>query len=736
MKFRKKFKISSIAVALILIIIIIRIAFITFIDYRDTVISQQQEHLLTIAKAISRSLNLFIEEKVDNLTVLAKDPGVIKDLSKYYDEGIYKTNNDMIKTFYGEYKEEIEKIILLDNKGMIIHQYPAYDSSNKRIFNDSDAEYVIKNQQPYIGKAYKSAKNQFSINILQPVFNDKQFVGILVNTINLNTVYKNLLHPVKAGKKGYAMVKNKDGIILMHPVKNQIGIESIKVRKKKYDNYDWSELEELNRRQLEEKEGTAIYHSIWWQEDNLAWVKKLSAFTSTYIGEDKWATAVQMSYSEIEKPIKETLINILIIVLIIILGLLGAIYKFLQIKRNKEALEIETKYLKELNKTSEELRKSEARLQHSQKLQTIGTLTGGIAHEFNNLLTPILGYSDIILQNLPKNSETYEDILEINKASQKAKEIIEQILIFSRREDLVSILKPVKISSIVKESIKLIETILPNNIKLVEKIDSNCGYVFANSTQIYQVILNLCTNSYHSMKEVGGLLEVSLSNTEITKQEAQLLNLSMGRYARITVKDTGSGISEEILNQIFDPFFTTKEVGEGTGLGLSVAHGIITNHHGNIFVESKVNVGTTIYIYLPIVENEEIVKEESTSIELNGDSSILLIDDDESVLKVMKKGLEQFGYNVLIETDGLKAIKLFNKNSSLFNVVIVDYAMPNINGLELAKELKAKDSSVKIILVSGFIRENNLLLKYKDIVDDYMLKPILITELVKKIKSL
>jgi signal transduction histidine kinase len=583
--------------------LIIIIGYNNFTQHRNTVIRQQQENLLTIAKSISRSLDAFINDKADSLYLLAQNPIITKTLEMKKIEETYSQHDELLRTFYEKYNYEMESVLLLDEKGTLIYQYPADDSVKEKSIDDSVINSIYKSKQPFVSKEYQSRANQFSIDIFQPVLDNNEVRGILLCTINLNKVYNSLIHPVRPGKKGYAMVKNRNDAIIMHPVTAQIGIESTKARKINFPDFDWSELEELNRKQVEEGEGYHIYHSKWWQDNNSKRTKKINAYTTINISNISWIISVQMDYAEIEQPIRGTLINISLIALIIAAVFIIVVYIILEIDKKRKSMEIEMKYLKELNKTWEELIRSEARLRHSQKLQTVGTLTSGIAHEFNNLLTPILGYSELLLQSMDDKSDIHEDILEINKSALRAKEIIEQILAFSRNDDVITKVNNLRVDGIVMESIKLIKSILPNNIKIIENINST-ELILGSATQLQQVLLNLITNSYHAMKKSGGILELNVESVNINDDECNELNLQKGRYVKIQVKDTGMGMNEKTLNQIFDPFFTTKEIGEGTGLGLSVVHGIVKNHKGCITVKSKIDVGTTFDIYLPSVEED------------------------------------------------------------------------------------------------------------------------------------
>jgi signal transduction histidine kinase len=582
---------------------IIIIGYNNFSQHRNTVIRQQQENLLTIAKSISRSLDAFINDKADSLYLLAQNPFITKTLEMKKIEETYSQHDEILQTFYEKYNYEMESVLLLDEKGALIYQYPSNDSVKEKSIDASVMNSILKSKQPFVSKEYQSRANQFSIDILQPVLDNNEVRGILLCTINLNKVYSSLVHPVRPGKKGYAMVKNRNDAIIMHPVTAQIGIESTKARKKNFPDFDWSELEELNRKQVEEGEGYHIYHSKWWQDNNSKRTKKINAYTTINISNISWIISVQMDYAEIEQPIRGTLINISLIALIIAAVFIIVIYIILEIDKKRKSMEIEMKYLKELNKTWEELIRSEARLRHSQKLQTVGTLTSGIAHEFNNLLTPILGYSELLLQSMDDKSDIHEDILEINKSALRAKEIIEQILAFSRNDDVITKVNNLRVDGIVRESIKLIKSILPNNIKIIENINST-ELIHGSATQLQQVLLNLITNSYHAMKKSGGVLELNVESVYIYDDECSELNLQKGKYVKIQVKDTGMGMNEETLHQIFDPFFTTKEIGEGTGLGLSVVQGIVKNHKGCITVKSKIDIGTTFDIYLPSVEED------------------------------------------------------------------------------------------------------------------------------------
>jgi signal transduction histidine kinase len=586
----------------ILLTLIIVVGYKNFSNHKATVIRQQQEHLLTIAKSISRSINEFINYKTNSLSVLARDPSIIELLKlnkAEEDSSIHKKN---LKVFFNKYKDEMDRIVLLNNEGRTIYEYGNQDFIKNNPIDHSIVSKVLKNNEGFVSREYLSGSNKFSFDIVEPIFNnDKEIIGILLNTIDLNKLYKNLIYPIKPGEKGYAMVKNMKGFIVMHAVRDQIGIESIKVRKELFPEYDWTDLEELNRKQIEEGEGYHIYNSRWWQDESKGLTPKINSYTRLNVGDLSWIISVQMDYEEIEQPIKSTLINISVISMIIALILMIGLYIILKIDKKRKELEIEGIYLKELNKAWEELIKSEERLRHSQQLETIGTLSNSISHEFNNLLSPILGYSEILLQGIDRNGTIYEDISEINKSALRLKELTEQILGFSRDDGKALTLECLEVNQVLKQSIKLIKSILPYKLEIEEDIKIK-ALILGNSTQIQQVLLNLYTNAYHAMESGKGILKVNLRDLYISDKESKELNLPKGKYVKIQVRDNGSGMDEERLDHIFDYYFTTKEVGKGTGLGLPVVRDIVKNHKGEIIVKSQIDIGTTIDIYLPTIE--------------------------------------------------------------------------------------------------------------------------------------
>ena len=355
----------------------------------------------------------------------------------------------------------------------------------------------------------------------------------------------------------------------------------------------------------------------------------------------------------------------------------------------------------ERKRAEEEKLAMEVQLRQSQKMQAIGTLAGGIAHDFNNILAALIGYADLAQDVVEEGSDAYEHIGGVFTAAERATELVKQILTFSRIEETE--LTAVRISTIVKDALKLLRASISPAIEFRQDIETSSNMVMANRTQIHQVIMNLCTNASHAMGEKGGVLDVSLDKVKIESDVATGYGtLKHGEYVKLIVKDTGCGMSSEVMDRIFEPFFTTKEPGKGTGMGLSVVHGIIKDHGGLINVESIVGEGTTFKIYLPLADVKESSETKKTDVVPGKNERILFIDDEEPIVEVMTAMLKKMRYKVTGETDSLKALENFKDNPDKFDLVIVDQCLPKMSGTELAREMMSIRPNLPIILCTGF----------------------------------
>ncbi len=381
-------------------------------------------------------------------------------------------------------------------------------------------------------------------------------------------------------------------------------------------------------------------------------------------------------------------------------------------------------------------KRMEKQLQQVQKMQAIGTMAGGIAHDFNNILYPIIGFTEMMRDDAPEGSDLKANIDEVLTASFRARDLVQQILTFSHQDEKE--LKPLKIQIIIREVLKLMRSSLPSTIAIDTHIDKDCGMVLADSTHIHQIAMNLMTNAFHAMEEDGGTMGITLSEVNITVEDINSFVLSPGTFICFSVSDTGHGIEKHILDRIFEPYFTTKDQGKGTGLGLSVVHGIVKSYKGDIRVYSEPRKGTEFKVYLPtIVSKREEVRLSAGHFPVQGgDEHILLVDDEEQILKMGKQMLERLGYRVTSQTSSLEALKAFRSSSDRFDLVITDMTMPNMTGERLAFELKNIRKKIPVILCTGFSEKMSKGKADAMGIDGFLMKPIVKSELSQKIRTI
>ncbi|MGQ9688830.1 MAG: PAS domain S-box protein [Desulfobaccales bacterium] len=386
-------------------------------------------------------------------------------------------------------------------------------------------------------------------------------------------------------------------------------------------------------------------------------------------------------------------------------------------------------------KQAEEMRPQfEAQLRQAQRMDAIGSLAGGIAHDFNNILGVMLGYTEMALMSLKEDDGLKRRLQQVLKAGKRGKELVAQILSFSRPSPQER--KPVHLSAVIKETLNMLRATLPATIELKMRLEEDQDVILADSTQMHQVIINMCANAAHAMREKGGVLEISLKPVNLdAKAAAHFHGLSPGPHVRLSVKDTGHGMDRDTLEKIFDPFFTTKKMEEGTGMGLAVVHGIIKAHKGAITVQSKVGKGSEFQIYLPRVEAAAVPGGVEAAVVENGQERLLFVDDEEWLVDMWKEILESLGYRMTVTTKPLEALRLFQERPGDFDLVILDQTMPQMTGLELAQELIAVRPQIPIILVTGFSQLVTPEKAKKAGIREYIMKPLSISELTNAISK-
>jgi PAS domain S-box-containing protein len=347
-----------------------------------------------------------------------------------------------------------------------------------------------------------------------------------------------------------------------------------------------------------------------------------------------------------------------------------------------------------------ERKEYEDRFQQVQKMEAIGMLAGGIAHDFNNILSAVIGYSELALIDTAETAHIHSNIQQIHAAGMRAKDLVQQILTFSRQDKKE--LKPLQVASQIKEALKMLRSSLPTTIEIIPEISNHVDNVMADPTQIHQIVMNLCTNAAQAMEETGGRLNVGLSQVTLNEEDVRLHpGLQTGTYAKLSVQDTGAGIPAEIVDKIFDPYFTTKEKGKGTGLGLAVVHGIVQSYDGEITVDSTPGRGTNFVIYLPTIKATLVASPVNISLP-QGNEKILLVDDETVIVDFGRQSLERLGYSVDGFTSSIDALESFRKAPDRYDLIITDMTMPKLPGDLLAQEVFKLRPDMPIILCTGY----------------------------------
>jgi ABC-type amino acid transport substrate-binding protein/signal transduction histidine kinase/CheY-like chemotaxis protein len=448
-----------------------------------------------------------------------------------------------------------------------------------------------------------------------------------------------------------------------------------------------------------------------WNTDEVNLLEAMGQIFTNALQRKRAEEALQRSHDDLEQRVLERTTD------------LGKAYESLQQEiTDRKRMEVEKEQLTE-------------QLIYAQKMEAIGTMAGGIAHDFNNILMPIIGYAEMTLLRLEQGSESWKNLNQIISASSRAKELIRQILTFSRQTDHDS--KPISLEPLVKETLKLMRSSLPSTIEIRESIDSNAGEIMGNPTQIHQLLMNLCTNARHAMSDSGGLLTVSVD--EIRYPDGTLSDdpqLEPGCYVRLMVSDTGQGIRDSIQARILEPYFTTKAADGGTGLGLSVAHGIVKKHGGHLTFSSEVGKGTTFQILFPKLSAcaTDKIKKPELSIK-GGTEHIWVLDDDEEIALMVQKMLQYLGYTARAFFRSDQLIEEFRKNGNRVDLVITDMTMPALTGAELARQLLDLQADIPIILCTGFSESLDETTAKEIGIRKYLMKPVVMKELADTVRK-
>jgi PAS domain S-box-containing protein len=404
----------------------------------------------------------------------------------------------------------------------------------------------------------------------------------------------------------------------------------------------------------------------------------------------------------------------------------------LELRVEERTRELRVAY-ERLKEETREREQAEHLLREAQKMEALGTLTGGIAHDFNNILAAIIGFGEIARDRTPPGSRNVRPIERILEAGLRGRDLVRRMLQFSRRTEQEK--KPLPLGSVAKETVKLLRASIPATVSIRTNVVNESGCVWADPVQMQQVVMNLCTNAAYSMRETGGVLDVGVSDFAISSADGDTYGIKPGAYMKLVVQDTGPGIPADVVSRIFDPFFTTKKPGEGTGLGLSVVHGIVKQHEGHIRVESEPGKGACFSVYLPKVEEGEPAGSGEEEEVLTGHERVLFVDDEEALAEMGQDLLEELGYTVTVKESGTEALSAVKAAPSAFDVVVTDMTMPDMTGIELAGAILAVRPDIPVILCTGFSHLVDTARAKAAGIKNFVMKPLTKREIAKVLRE-
>ena len=693
----------------------------TYDAYTQMMIAQQQQHLLITARAVSQNLSLYLSEQLRNVEILTQTPGFLTQFHTYYETGDQKGLKEYVLSYMLSQNQGVSRLYLLDQNGDEVfryNQYPFLESFDESVLH---LDQLAEGRQTGLGSAFRISPQHYGLTMVNSITDGSDYLGAVVSVLDMDALYQQYMAPLQGTVD--IIVKNERGTVIMHPESEMLTFNYFRDIQGLDTLPEYESLWDMLQLQYQQEEGAAIYRAC--SGGILPEREEISAFSRMNLSGTSWYISAVMPYSQVVRMVNENLNRFAFLVTVIFVLIAFSILIIYGLQKNRQKLQIETRYLRDMNRTLEELHESREQVRHYQKLQTIGALAGGIVHEFNNLLTPIMGYSEFLKQQLGPENEYYEDIDEIYKAGGRAKEIVDQILPFSRRETDSTQYNVVNLNAVIWDALKMVRMLLPSSVRLVVKPYSGPINIYGSATQIHQVLLNLCTNAYQAMEASGGTLTVATRRVFQDQLPEQYHPVAEGEFVRLEVSDTGCGIPPEMLSRIFDPFFTTKAAGDGTGLGLSVVQNILISHGGFIEAESTVGRGSRFLVYLPVTSQlPAAAAQEESGGGRTGMGSVLLVDDEVRVVRYFKRRLVHQGYQVDAFTDPEEALNAFRLNPGQWDLLIVDEAMPKLRGTALLQHMKQQNHSLRVILVTGLVGDSAIRLHAERQIDEILTKPV------------
>ena len=695
---------QTLAVGLLALFLLGMVGLAAWRDYRDTLIESQTRQLELVVQSFADIMRYTLTEYAARLDAAAQkvrqSPAVLPNLSAsdtIVDLWLEDADGNITARRYGVQADC--DVLLTRTDGISFWQY-----------HSGDRHYLVLKENA-----------------------GEETVCLVTDA---EAFYEQLVSDIHVGENGYLVIKNDENRVIMHPERAQWGLDILagRLALHKDADLDLTSLQNLLDAQLTEESGIMDYYSYWWTDPALPRVRKVSAFRRIDIGDSFWTVSAVLDYDDLYRPVAESFRKVSLVFGIGVLVLAAVMaYIFALLLKNRRSADKITA-LKEVNGALEELHRSEETLAHTQRLQLMGTLTGGIAHEFNNFLTPITGYADLIMAEADPDSDVYDNAQEISDAAEKARDVVRQISAMSRK-NVETVYETLTAEKLLDKTMKLVRTNCPRQVELRTEFAAGDACILGNATQLQQVILNICVNGVHAMGAAGGALTVGADVVERTALFAHFpdekIPADWQKYLCIRINDTGCGMDKDTLQHIFEPFFTTKKSGEGTGLGLAVAEQIIHTHRGWLCADSTPGEGSTFYIYLPV--QEQTRQQEYLQWGQRHDLRILAADDNRKVLDLLEKDFGRLGlsFTTCARREDMQGFL----RDTPYDVLLIDESLADGSGVDFCMAIQNQYPALTRIVMAAAPTREIVDAKRHKIIDGYIVKPVAASTLMEVIRE-
>lgn len=675
---RWKLKLMAVGVLIALSLVVVLAGFRFYSRYREQVIRTEESQLLTMAGIVGNNLDSYLEQQLDEIDLFYSQRGIPEEWAE--------SNGIKLRTSYFLKKNaDIYNWITVTEQDGTRFKH----ESGKEAVQESSAEKTMsvapgnKDQKARItGKEISDRTGWYELYIEKEV-SSMPGICTLTFAMDLKALYEKIVAPVKIGEAGYSTVKDQNMNIIMHHAKNQIGLEAVEGRIQKYPDLDLSSLENWISRQEKEDSGTGVIDTYVWDDPGLKKVRRVIAFQAISIQGERWIINSTLPLQELSGPLESMMTMMIGVMIPYVLILVVVTVFFLRNRFLAESQQKEIAYLKEINHGMEMLVQKNNEIRHYQRIQSLGMMASHIAHEFNNYLTPVLIYAELLENDESISSENQEMIHEITKSVDQASNLSKELLAFSRQDTGVR-LEPLNFTEEVRNAVSIVRQLAPAAITLKTEITEEPLYVLGRRRMAEHILLNLSKNAFQAMEK--------------TERKELLIRLEAKGDDMIClqVSDTGCGIGDDAMQKIFEPFYTTKGSRQGTGLGLSVVQNMVTSVGGTICVESKAGEGTTFVIEIP--QSGPEVEADGRK-RLKHVQKIAIVSSEESA-KTWKAAASHSRKTVDLYAHPAALIDRVQKDPSAYDLLIAEYTLPTMNGIELCEVVRRINPEIRLILIA------------------------------------